>query len=1003
MKKVYLALATAAFFVASMVNVNAQSYCSSQASWSGDTYINNVTFNSINNTTTACATYENHTSQSTTVIPGVTYTMSVTSGDCDGGGAYSHGMEVWFDWNNDGDFIDPGENVHSKANGPASTETFTVTVPILAAGNTTRFRIVVEETGVSGSCGTYNWGETEDYTVNILQQPPYNIGINDVSATPSGFTLPAGYTEIPLNQVATVDFTATAINTGSDTISGAEVFARVLSNAYQDSALIDTLASLQDSTVGFAPFNVTSTGFYTFEANAVMDQTDTMAFDDTAQISFTIGDTVFARDDTSVTGGLGFNNGIGEFGHIFELQVQDTITSVSFYLNAPTVGAQARAIVYRSDTTQTNGYPYGASLNNFWEPHDSSRIYNITSSNAGWVHIPIGCNGAVLPAGAYLVALYQNNPNNMSLGFTYDLPSTTDVTFYRAGADTVWTDLKTSTSNVADAVFKVRANFGNAWNPNVLADSSFYCFGTSAVLKTNDEYQAYSWSTGTIFDSVTVKNPGVYSVTITDEISCTYEDSIQVVEYAQIGLTTSSNAASCGITNGDATATAAGSFPPFSYDWDNGMTGSTITNIGGNTYEVTVTDAVGCERVESVIVLGAIPDIAGSTTLPTCAGDADGTASVSVITGIPSYSYNWGTGGSADTETGLSAGTYSVTVSDSSGCFKSLSISVVDPDTLNVSTMNSTNPTSCGANNGVANASVTGGVAPYTYFWSNGQNQQNNINLSTGTYDVTVTDANGCVRTNTVTLIDPAAPTLTGVSATVTCSNDLGDVAVTVTGGTAPYIYAWSNGSSDSSQTGLGVGTYNVVVTDAQGCVRLATADVNGPDYLAVTFTESGVTGQGYADLTANPLGATSPYQGFQWFVDSGSVNYAVTGETNLTYAAAPNGLYWFMVTDANGCVDSAQYSLQVPTGLIQINQEEGISLYPNPATNQLNVQFDFNATDINVEIYDINGALVRSYGRVNGSLNEISIDVSGLANGMYMLGARSTEQSFFRKFQISR
>ena len=1003
MKKVHLALLTLGFLGLGTLNLKAQSYCTSSANSTIDSYITNVTVGSvINQSSTACAVYTDYTSTPGALNPGFNYSCSVTSGDCNGGSAYAHAMEVYIDWNADGDFTDAGENVHSKANGSATTENFTISPPVSSAGTTVRLRVVVTENGVLGPCGNYNWGETEDYALDIVIPPGFNASLTGVSVLPSGFTASPGYTHIPLNQVAALKFGATAASSFTGTISGTKVFADVIGNAYIDSALVDTLASLQDSSVTFSSFNVTSTGDYEMKAYVTMDQTDTLAIDDTMALNIVITDTVFARDDSSVSGGLGVTGFVATFGHIFELQVADTLTTASFYLNSATVGAEARVIIYKQDTAQTLGFQIGAT-GNYFEPIDSSRVYNVTSATAQWVTLPIGCDGAVLGAGVYMVAIDQVNPNNMGLGFTSDIEGDVGVSYYVSNNDTIWTDFFTSTSNVAKVTFKIRANFGNPWSPNVLADTSFACFGTPAVVKTLSSYDSYSWSNSTLFDSVTVNNPGVISVSVIDEIGCSYSDSIQVSQYPQIGLTLSSNPASCGGKDGDATALAAGVFPSYTYEWYDGSNSGSVSNLAGGIYSLTVTDGVGCARSEDIIVLGALPTIAGSYNSPTCAGDADGNAIISVITGIPSYSYNWSSGGTGDTESGLSAGSYSVTVTDSSGCSASMNVDVMDSDTLNLSTANSSDPTTCGSNDGVANAGVTGGVAPYTYFWSNGQNQASSINLTTGTYDVTVSDANGCVLTASVSLIDPDAQSLTSVSSSVTCSYDLGDVAVIVAGGTAPFVYAWSNGSTDSNQTSLAVGTYNVVVTDAAGCVRLTTADVNGPSPLSIAFSENNVTGQGKADLVGSPSGATPNYTLFEWLLDQGSTNMVIAGENDTVYSNAPNRLYWFRVTDSDGCVDSAQYSLQVPTGVLLMNQEIGFSLFPNPAKDLLTLSLDVDASEFTLDIYGLNGALISTTNIQRESQNEVQVDVTELPTGMYVISVKTQNESFFKKFQISK
>jgi hypothetical protein len=155
---------------ASNFTVTAATYCASNATNSADSRINNVTFAGINNSsTTACATYTNFTSLSANVLRSSSYTVSVTLGTC--GGDYTKYGKVFIDWNKDGDFTDAGETV-ATSTGISATAAFTatVTVPATASLGATRMRVVCVETSAASnvsSCGTYTYGETEDYTVNI--------------------------------------------------------------------------------------------------------------------------------------------------------------------------------------------------------------------------------------------------------------------------------------------------------------------------------------------------------------------------------------------------------------------------------------------------------------------------------------------------------------------------------------------------------------------------------------------------------------------------------------------------------------------------------------------------------------------------------------------------------------------------------------------------------------------------------------------------------------------
>jgi hypothetical protein len=807
-----------------------------------------------------------------------------------------------------------------------------------------------------------------------------------------------GYREIPFGQGPSFEFEAKAANRGDSTITGIDVEVNVLGTSLVDSFLVDTLLRSEDTIVVFPNniFTPTAAGTYTAEAVISIAETDTVPDNDTAMTQIIISDTVLARDDSTAAQGIG-GTGVIEFGHMFEVWQADTLSTVSFYLNSPTVGSQLRMRLYTFSDTALSGNP---------GPHmliDSSRVFTVDNSSPDWYSIEIGCGGRVLQPGKYFISVVQINPNNMGIGYT-GYKATPDTFFYLDFYDGIgFRDAYHTSVNplVQSITLLLRTNFGRVGERAVLDDSLSICFDGTGSILTEQEFEFYTWSTGSLFDSIVVGSAGFYSVSVTDDIGCTYEDSIYVDVLPQISFTASSNSATCGLSDGSATATGSGNYAPYTYEWSTGTSGSSISMVPGDVYEVTVTDDLGCERVESVTVLGANPTVAGSFGYPTCAGDADGSASVSVVTGIPSYSYAWGTGGSADTESGLSAGSYTVTVTDSSNCSATITIDVMDPDTLNLSTGSSSNPSFCGANDGVAAVTATGGIGPYTYIWSNGQNSSSAINLGTGTFDVTVTDANNCVRTETVTLIDPLAPTLTSSGSTVDCSYDLGSVSVSIAGGSAPFLVLWDNGSTDSSQTGLAVGVYNVVVTDAQGCVKATSASVDGPDALGVSFMQGNITGQGKADISAMVSGATPPYT-YQWRADSGSTNHDIVGETDTIYADAPNGIYWLVVTDANGCVDSATVQVAVETGLIEFGDNFKMDVYPNPTADKFNVRVDTEG-ELKILTYDVRGKVVYSELVKDYAGKEREFDFSELSNGLYLMTIQHKNGTSFAKIQLNR
>jgi hypothetical protein len=218
-----------------------------------------------------------------------------------------------------------------------------------------------------------------------------------------------------------------------------------------------------------------------------------------------------------------------------------------------------------------------------------------------------------------------------------------------------------------------------------------------------------------------------------------------------------------------------------------------------------------------------------------CAGSANGEIQSMGNSGIPPYAYLWDAGAASQTTStamNLMAGTYNLTVTDSIGCATVATLTLLDPPTMNL-TNTSTNVSCAGANTGSAMTTATGGVPGYSYLWSNGQMTNQLMNAPAGMYTVSVTDANGCVLTNTITLTEPA----TAVSATVT-DNGNGTATANVSGGVAPYTYMWDPSTGNQTTmmaTGLTAGNvYYVVVTDANGCSQVVSFQAIALDVSAI-------------------------------------------------------------------------------------------------------------------------------------------------------------------------
>ncbi|GAI18601.1 unnamed protein product, partial [marine sediment metagenome] len=234
----------------------------------------------------------------------------------------------------------------------------------------------------------------------------------------------------------------------------------------------------------------------------------------------------------------------------------------------------------------------------------------------------------------------------------------------------------------------------------------------------------YQWSNGQTTNPAVNLCPGAYSLTVTDTYGCTVTDNVAITEPGAITLNLTRTDVLC---KGECTGTAnvnvtSGGTSPFTYQWDNGAgTTSNPTGLCANTYSVTVTDANDCTATGSIVVDEPATSISltPSHTDATC-GDSDGSATVSVTGGTGSYTYEWSTGGTENTISGLFAGVYTVTVTDDNGCTETETINVNDIGGPTASITSFNNPTCNLACDGEATVTVSSGTANYTYTWSSG-------------------------------------------------------------------------------------------------------------------------------------------------------------------------------------------------------------------------------------------------------------------------------------------
>src|SRR6185312_742055 len=372
------------------------------------------------------------------------------------------------------------------------------------------------------------------------------------------------------------------------------------------------------------------------------------------------------------------------------------------------------------------------------------------------------------------------------------------------------------------------------------------------------------------------------------------------------------NNVSCnGGTNGSVSAILSGGTAPFTYLWaPSGGSRDTATGLSAGTYTVTVEDINSNSATASVVVNqpNAVSANASSVTNVTCNGASNGVASASVSDGTSPYTYAWTGGATTATASGLSAGTYTVTVTDSCGGTASATATITQP-IFNV-TASAVSGTSChGGSNGVAAVSINGGTSPFAYSWTGGATTDTARGLSAGVYTVTVTDSCGGTATSKTTINQPNAVSVaTGIVDNVNCNGGSTGVAdATPSGGTSPYTYAWTNGSTTATASGLSAGIYTVTVTDSCGGSASATANVTQPAVLSASTSLVNVTCNGGSDGKASAVltGGTTPFT-YTWS------NSATTD----TASGLSAGSYSVTVQDACGNSASASATITDPAVL---------------------------------------------------------------------------------------
>ena len=523
----------------------------------------------------------------------------------------------------------------------------------------------------------------------------------------------------------------------------------------------------------------------------------------------------------------------------------------------------------------------------------------------------------------------------------------------------------------------------------------------------------YDWRIGTAPDDtfattqdLSTLDGGTYSITVSDERACSAVDAYGVNEPDELTSSFNITHVAC---NGDQTGSIdispSGGTGSLTFDWSNSTHDEDLGAVFAGTYSVTITDENLCTFSLSDLVVTEPDTLAIGVpvvTNITCNGALEGEIDITVSGGTLDYTFDWqDTEGSVSTEEDLSsvgAGSYSVGVMDANDCAAELvDIEITEPSAIQITIEPDTDvshPTCNGDDNGWITPTVTGGVGSYSYLWApSGSTSRDIFNLSPNSYQLTVTDDNACsVSSESVSIEEPAVLEVALASSIthVAChGDDNGQIDISVSGGTAPYEFDWSNGATTEDVTGLAPSTYSVDVTDTNSCTDdLTGLVVTEPAELTATITNviracDDINGEAHA----SPSGGTQPYAHL-W-----STGYS--GGPDLT-GVIP-GTYWYRVTDENDCSYQVN-DIQIVGDTIDLNGDGHSDCLTNRLTNphfdgdvagwSASTPYSYSTDDGLGDVSGYSGSFEVEHDIVSGSTSYTSVGQCILVTGGEELAA---------------
>lgn len=463
----------------------------------------------------------------------------------------------------------------------------------------------------------------------------------------------------------------------------------------------------------------------------------------------------------------------------------------------------------------------------------------------------------------------------------------------------------------------------------VVTGTNVSCYGGSngtaqvAISNGSGNY-TITWSNGGNVNIINGLPVGTYTVSVKDNVSgCSVVGAYVVGAPDPIAVTETITHVNCnGLATGGIAISVVGGNGGYAYTWRNSAnvivsTAQNLTGVVAGTYSLQIVDSKGClfNKLYTITQPAEALNSSAVVTDAACFSSATGAINIDVWGGTPSYTYLWSNGASTQDVNGLTAGGYSVTITDFKGCQRVVPFTINQPNVL-TGTLTASSVLCNGDATGSLTVVPTGGTTPYSYEWRNtttlfAVNNATLANVPAGDYEVTVTDARGCVYIDNATVNEPSELTLSHTFINVSCYGDSdGSIDLTVTGGSPTYNYVWTNSlgvnvGSNQDLTGVPAETYNVLVTDVNGCTKSLSQVITQP-LLPISVNET-VThvkcfGDNTGEIDLDVSGGTPPYV-YNW--TTGQNTDVITGLAAQTYV--------YTVVDSKLCQYSASVIVNQP------------------------------------------------------------------------------------------